>query len=709
MADATFPGVSAESLPQARKGFSGPSRIMPSSVRSNRSTLLNEAFEHSTAPPRSVASSIVTPSQVSSSVPVIGQQRPNTFLPSHQFSFLFGNLPGPRRPPRVLNQPTPVNNSPKTRDTLHGNSSLPKFLRPGAPTERALPKNDVHRGYINPSQSLHVGFDVSALFRSGDEPWNSLSHLAAHASTGKGVPADVDNHDKGDSGGQFQLEDTISEATPIDTGNDFDVGPGDGTADSVQESLQGSKEPQKSAEPQESPNLHESGEYRQTLRAAQGSPKSKQAETSSCIDLTGPDAESDHGSVDEPVAPDVNETPTTSDAVVVDDVAFDQLSDDHLQTVLRRLKTNGRLEKLGFRLSEVEVPVSPAKRSVRSVRSDQTATKETEQFACTHDECSASFVTKSSLRYVVNFFFRLLACLPTPANYCALSSKHEKRHERPFACTFSCTIKGNDAKVFGSKNDWKRHEEGIHFQRAFPGEEWQCGETIDTMDQSVQIYCRTVFKSASAYQEHLTSQHGYKEDDKKALRDKTARHRALPADKCSYWCGFCKKHVTVADRTQPAILKAYGANNDADGGATEILAADNDDLHEAVGAAKEPATKHKLCRDGYILFSEFLSERFNHIDNHFEGRGGLKKNIAQWAHDNTLHNTLRSNSSIVDTGTGETANGHASYDDDTALRKRHHGDDQPPGSKRSKSSGRKAKTTTFWLCVCFFIIFPPTP
>lgn len=254
-----------------------------------------------------------------------------------------------------------------------------------------------------------------------------------------------------------------------------------------------------------------------------------------------------------------------------------------------------------------------------------------------------------------------------------------------------------DAKAFGSKNDWKRHEEGLHFQQPVAGEEWQCGEMKETVNEGVRIPCRDLFRSASKYQQHLISQHDH-ESDKKMLREKMVRYRAVPTDKCSYWCGFCKKRVRVTTRAPSTASIAPGVvNSDSNGDADDGI---------GNGNVKGPATKHKLNRDGYTLFSEFLSQRFNHIDNHFVGRGEQKMNIAQWVPDDTH----RPKSNVVDEDMVLGLNRRGYHDNDMARRKRHRGEDRLSATKRSKSSGRKATAEFFaWACVRTALFLGPRP
>jgi hypothetical protein len=55
--------------------------------------------------------------------------------------------------------------------------------------------------------------------------------------------------------------------------------------------------------------------------------------------------------------------------------------------------------------------------------------------------------------------------------------KHMKRHQKPYACT---RVPGCD-KRFGSKSDWKRHENDQHIQLQF----WRCVPRFVSDNQAV--------------------------------------------------------------------------------------------------------------------------------------------------------------------------------------------------------------------------------
>ncbi|KUJ15909.1 uncharacterized protein LY89DRAFT_735054 [Mollisia scopiformis] len=140
--------------------------------------------------------------------------------------------------------------------------------------------------------------------------------------------------------------------------------------------------------------------------------------------------------------------------------------------------------------------------------------------------------------------------------------KHMKRHEKPYGCTFlTCN------KVFGSKNDWKRHENSQHFHL----EIWRCFET-----KPVEPPCTKVCYRKMTFQEHLRKDHHI--SDESLVKLKTDKCRIGRNCQARFWCGFCGKSVD---------LKKKGL--------------------------------------------DAWTERFDHIDDHFMGRNQQpKQSIREW-------------------------------------------------------------------------------
>ena len=137
-----------------------------------------------------------------------------------------------------------------------------------------------------------------------------------------------------------------------------------------------------------------------------------------------------------------------------------------------------------------------------------------------------------------------------------------KRHSRPYGCTFmTCN------KTFGSKNDWKRHENSQHFHL----ETWRC----DAEKLGGGVCAKACYRKQS-FQDHLKKEHGI--SDVNVVKAKVDTCRIGRNCQARFWCGFC---VKLIDLTKKGV--------------------------------------------------DAWTERFDHIDDHFMGRHGFpKKDIQDW-------------------------------------------------------------------------------
>lgn len=157
------------------------------------------------------------------------------------------------------------------------------------------------------------------------------------------------------------------------------------------------------------------------------------------------------------------------------------------------------------------------------------------------------------LKYVLPYLF-----MP----FLMRTRKHMKRHSRPYGCTFlTCS------KTFGSKNDWKRHENSQHFHL----ETWRCD--AEKVEGGA---CAKVCYRRQSFQDHLKKDHDI--SDAEVLKTKVDACRIGRNCQARFWCGFC---IKLIDLTKKGV--------------------------------------------------EAWTERFDHIDNHFMGRHGLtKQGIQDW-------------------------------------------------------------------------------
>ncbi|KAG9232581.1 hypothetical protein BJ875DRAFT_380381 [Amylocarpus encephaloides] len=122
-------------------------------------------------------------------------------------------------------------------------------------------------------------------------------------------------------------------------------------------------------------------------------------------------------------------------------------------------------------------------------------------------------------------------------------------------------------KSFGSKNDWKRHEGSQHFQI----ETWRC----DTPQAGGGNCSKACFREVT-FREHLEKDHQISDED--SVKDKLESCHIGRNSQERFWCGFCAKLIELQKRGVEA-----------------------------------------------------WTERFDHIDNHFMGRGTFRKQtISDW-------------------------------------------------------------------------------
>ncbi|KAI1816369.1 hypothetical protein GGS20DRAFT_575556 [Poronia punctata] len=159
---------------------------------------------------------------------------------------------------------------------------------------------------------------------------------------------------------------------------------------------------------------------------------------------------------------------------------------------------------------------------------------------------------------------RCSTCTKAFRRKCELK-KHETRHKRPYGCTSP----GCD-KRFGSKNDWKRHENTQHYML----EMWRCDE--QKCDSPSEM-CEKVCYRREGFKAHLDKDHQVV--DSNVLEKKLEKCRVGRNCDERFWCGFCQ---TIVE------------SNRNDGQAS-------------------------------------WAERFDHIDEHITGRNNrAKTDISEW-------------------------------------------------------------------------------
>ncbi|KAI3326213.1 hypothetical protein HD806DRAFT_552516 [Xylariaceae sp. AK1471] len=204
--------------------------------------------------------------------------------------------------------------------------------------------------------------------------------------------------------------------------------------------------------------------------------------------------------------------------------------------------------------------------------------------------------------------------------------KHEKRHEKPYGCTMpECD------KRFGSKNDWKRHENTQHFML----EMWRCDER---KDGNVPEACEKVSYRREIFRNHLEKDHHIA--DQNILEAKLEKCRVGRNCEARFWCGFCQKIVEIKQKGVQA-----------------------------------------------------WAERFDHIDEHFSGRNNrAQKEISEWKNFDQLQPRKESSKEDSDDASdccSSTRTAKAQRSTQEGI----HNSLSRPGSKRKRHDGNNSRNS----------------
>ncbi|KAK3402774.1 hypothetical protein B0T20DRAFT_7418 [Sordaria brevicollis] len=244
-------------------------------------------------------------------------------------------------------------------------------------------------------------------------------------------------------------------------------------------------------------------------------------------------------------------------------VPLSMLDDDEgARTILRVLQAKGNLDQLiaelGYQKKEersepqllpTEPQPEPTPTPTTSASAPKTTGNTTSKNPCSM--CDKSFNRKCELK------------------------KHQKRHDKPYACTFH-----NCSKNFGSKNDWKRHENSQHLQL----EIWRCDEKShshhsknnNNNNGAAGVVCGWVAHRRESFRTHLSKEHNIVSEP--AIEKKVTECHIGRNCESRFWCGFCRKTI-------------------------------------------------EFQKDKKLAWSA----RFDHIEDHFIGRNGVRQqNIKDW-------------------------------------------------------------------------------
>lgn len=119
--------------------------------------------------------------------------------------------------------------------------------------------------------------------------------------------------------------------------------------------------------------------------------------------------------------------------------------------------------------------------------------------------------------------------------------KHQKRHERPYGCTFP-----HCAKSFGSKADWKRHEISQHLNV----QSWFCPLQENHKTGS----CGQIFHREDTYAKHLSERHRV---SKPRVLETLQSTRLDLAGQSHFWCGFCNHSIALRRTDSDALDERF--------------------------------------------------------------------------------------------------------------------------------------------------------
>ena len=93
--------------------------------------------------------------------------------------------------------------------------------------------------------------------------------------------------------------------------------------------------------------------------------------------------------------------------------------------------------------------------------------------------------------------------------------------------------------MFGSKNDWKRHENSQHYQL----ECWRCHEPDAS---SILNQCAKIFYRREKFTQHLKHDHPKMSDH--YINKEVRRTRIGRNGQYQFWCGFCRKIIGLKSK-----------------------------------------------------------------------------------------------------------------------------------------------------------------
>ena len=219
----------------------------------------------------------------------------------------------------------------------------------------------------------------------------------------------------------------------------------------------------------------------------------------------------------------------------------EQISEELASEIAQRIDFKGQSENIQAAIKETVLfalnPSLSRKRTAQMASLKDDLGTHNKKIKC--GQCPVTTARQCDMKYITPYDFRHLHGIANEG-----TRKHQKRHTRPYGCTFpGCS------KKLGSKNDWKRHENTQHYQI----ETWRCHEASKS---SAIGQCASIFYRREQFQAHLRDKHQIQDD--KCIQDQCTRYRIGRNGQGKFWCGFCQKIVELQKKGLEAWEERFG-------------------------------------------------------------------------------------------------------------------------------------------------------
>ncbi|KAL8911539.1 MAG: hypothetical protein Q9171_003303 [Xanthocarpia ochracea] len=223
----------------------------------------------------------------------------------------------------------------------------------------------------------------------------------------------------------------------------------------------------------------------------------------------------------------------------------EQISEELASEIAQRIDFKGQSENIQAAIKETVLfalnPSLSRKRTAQMASLKEDLGPHKKKIICS--QCPVTTARQCDMKYIFPYDFRHLRGITNEG-----TRKHEKRHTRPYGCTFpGCS------KKLGSKNDWKRHENTQHYQI----ETWRCHEASKS---SAIGQCASIFYRREQFQGHLRDKHQIQDD--KRIQEQCTLYRIGRNGQGKFWCGFCQKIIELKKKGLEAWEERFGHIDD---------------------------------------------------------------------------------------------------------------------------------------------------